>query len=59
MQGFSQIDDRKNCEDGEGDDFLDGFEFGGGEIAVADAVGGDLKAIFEEGDSPTDDDHQV
>ena len=40
----------EDAEDSERDDFLDHLELDGSEAAVADAVGGHLEAVFEEGD---------
>ena len=54
---FAEVGAGKDAEDDEGDGFLHDFELCGGEAAlVADAVGGDLEAVFEEGDSPGDQD---
>ena len=46
----------EDSEDNQGDDLLDYLELDGCESAIADAVGGHLKAILEEGDRPTDQD---
>jgi hypothetical protein len=37
---------------------LDGFELGGRESCVADAVGGNLKTILGKGDQPAYQNHQ-
>ena len=52
----SEVVDGEDTEDGEGDDLLDDLELVGRECAGTDAVGGDLQAVFEEGDGPADDD---
>ena len=49
---FAEIHGGEDAEDGEGDDFLYGLQFSGGEVAEADAVGRDLQAVFEEGNAP-------
>ena len=49
---LAEIHGGKNAENREGDDFLNGFQLGGGEVAEADAVGRNLKAVFEEGYAP-------
>ena len=51
-----KIEDGENGEHGEGDDFLNGFELRHAEFVGADAVGGNLEAVFEKSDHPTDDD---
>ena len=55
-EGAFHVVDGEGDEDGEGDDFLEDFELREGEGGMADAVGGDLEEVFEEGDSPTYDD---
>ena len=52
----AKIKSGEYAEDGERDDFLDHLELDGSEAAVADAVGGNLEAVLEEGDRPADDD---
>src|SRR3546814_7532030 len=47
-------EDREPGEYDQGDDFLQGLEFGGAVDAIADAVRRDDEAIFEEGDPPCD-----
>jgi len=54
---FSEVPDRENCKYGEGDDFLNGFQFHGTEIAMPDAVGGNLEAIFKQSNAPAHKDH--
>jgi hypothetical protein len=51
LELVAQIQHGKYGEDRQGDHFLDGLELRGGEFVGADAVGGHLKAIFEEGDA--------
>ncbi len=56
---FFEHEDGKEGEGKEGEDFLYDFELCDGEVFVADTVGGDLKAVFDQGDSPTGkDDHE-
>ena len=52
----AEVEDGEDSEDGERDDFLHDLELIGREGARADAVGGDLEAVLEEGDRPADDD---
>ena len=52
----AEVPDGKYREDGEGNDFLNRFELRGTEFVGADAVGGDLETVFEEGDAPTGED---
>jgi len=54
LEGFFEIDDRKYGKNNEGDDFLDGFKLSTVELAIAYAVGRDLKAILKKGDQPAD-----
>ena len=55
-QVISEVVDGEDSEDGEGDDLLDDLELVGREGAGADAIGGDLEAVLEEGDGPADED---
>jgi len=56
LERLAHVVNSEGNEDGEGDDFLEDFELAEGEAAgVADAVGGDLQEVFEEGDAPTDE----
>ena len=50
------VEESEGDEDAEGDDFLQDFELRQGKGGVADAIGGDLKHILEEGDAPTGED---
>src|SRR3546814_7542654 len=50
----TEPEDREPGEYDQGDDFLQGLEFGGAVDAIADAVRRDDEAIFEEGDPPCD-----
>jgi len=56
LELVAQIQHGKYGEDRQGDDFLNGFELRGIEFVRADAVGGHLETIFEEGDAPTGED---
>lgn len=47
-EGFAEIQGGKEGENGQGNDFLNGLEFRRAEIAVADAVGGNLQQIFKK-----------
>ncbi len=51
----AEVVDGEDSEDAEGDDLLDDLKLVWGEVAGADAVGGDLEAVLEEGDTPTDE----
>jgi PLP dependent protein len=55
-QVLAEVKEGEDGEDGERDDLLDHFELHGGKAGGADAVGGDLKHVFEKGDAPTDKD---
>ena len=57
LEFFTEIGDGKDRKDGKGDDFLNGLELSSVEFVRADAVGGDLKAVFKKGDAPAGDDH--
>ena len=52
--GFPQIQDGKDGEDGQGNDFLHAFKLSCRVIFVSDAVCGNLKTIFEKSDAPAD-----
>ena len=56
-QFFTKVEHGEGGEDGQGDDFLQDFQLGGGIDAVAPAVGRNHEEIFEEGDPPTGEDH--
>lgn len=56
-KGLLEVCHEETAEDEQGDDFLHDLELRGGEAGAAPAVGGDLKAILEEGDEPTDEDN--
>lgn len=56
-KSFTQIGNRENSENREGDDLLNGFELRGTEFEGANAIGGNLEAIFEKGNSPTGEDN--
>ena len=56
VQLVAEIEDAEYAKDAERDDFLDDFQLIGREGFRADAVRGDLQAIFEERDAPTDED---
>ena len=55
---FAEVEHRKADEDEQGDHFLDGFELGGAIDVIADAVGGHGEAIFDERNSPGDEDDE-
>jgi hypothetical protein len=52
LEVFLEIKDGKDTEDGKRDDFLNRFKLGGGKGVRADAIGGDLKAVFDKGNAP-------
>lgn len=56
VEPFAEVVDGEDAEDREGDDLLDDLELGRRESAGADAVGGDLETVLEEGDAPADED---
>jgi len=56
LQLLVEIEDRENGKHRKRDDFLNGFQLRHAEFVGADAVGGNLEAVFEERDHPTDDD---
>jgi hypothetical protein len=56
VQLVTKVEDAEDPEDAERDDFLDNFELVGRKGARADAVRGNLQAIFEERDAPADED---
>src|SRR3546814_1115615 len=51
-QLLTEPEDREPGEYDQGDDFLQGLEFGGAADAIADAIRRDDEAIFEKGDPP-------
>ena len=53
---FPKVHGGEHTENGEGDDFLNGLQFGGREITEANAVGRNLKAVFKEGYAPAQQD---
>src|ERR1700682_738390 len=57
LELVAQIQHGKDREDGQGDYFLNGFELRSVEFVRADAVGGHLETIFEEGDAPAGEDN--
>jgi hypothetical protein len=54
LELFSEIQNRKDGKNGQRNDFLDGFELRGVEFVGADAIRGDLEAVLEERNAPTD-----
>src|SRR5258707_3923490 len=53
-----QIDDRKDGEDQQGDHFLYHFKLRAGVAGfMSNAIGGDLKNVFEERNPPTGENH--
>jgi len=53
---FSEIPPGEYDENAQGDHFLNNFQLKCREFAIADAVCGDLKAVFGERDQPAHDD---
>jgi len=53
---FAEVEPGENGEHGERNALLNDLELVSGELAVADSIGGHLKAIFAKGDQPTDHD---
>ena len=52
---FAEIGQRKNRKNAESDHLLNGLELSCVELVRADTVGGNLKTVFEKGDSPAGD----
>ncbi len=57
-QFLLQVQHGKAAEDHQGNYFLDCFQLVGIEDTMTDAVGGNLEAILEKSDAPTDQDNQ-
>ena len=57
LEFLAQKEHGKNHEYGQGQDFLNGFQFSGAKITVAETVGRHLQAVFKKGDEPADDNH--
>jgi hypothetical protein len=55
-QVLFQVENREDRKDGESDDLLNGLQLCRREFVGADAVGGNLKAVFRKCDQPTDQD---
>ncbi len=55
LQIFFQIENRKNTEYGEGNDFLNRLQFSRRKLSVTDSIRRDLEAILGECDQPTDE----
>jgi hypothetical protein len=53
---FIQVEVGEEAKYNQSDDFLNRFEFDDGKLVAAYPIGGDLKTIFEEGDSPANQD---
>ena len=53
----AEIESGKYAEDRDGDDLLNHFELHGREATVAEAVGGNLETVLEEGDAPANENH--
>ena len=51
-QVLAEVERYKDAEHDECDDFLNHLELNGAEVTGTDAVGGNLEAVFEEGDYP-------
>jgi hypothetical protein len=56
-QALAQIEHRKSGEHRKGNHLLDGLEFGRRINRIADPVGGNGKAVFDEGDEPAGQNH--
>src|ERR1039458_2765480 len=56
-QVLAEVVGDKDAENDQRDHFLDDLELDGAETSGADAVGGHLEAVLEEGDRPTDENH--
>jgi hypothetical protein len=52
LEGATHVEDGEGDEDHEADDLLDDLQLREREFAAADAVGGDLRKAFKEGDAP-------
>jgi hypothetical protein len=57
FQLFLQIDHGEDAKYNQGNHFLDGFQLGSVELIMSDAIHRHLEAIFDEGDSLTDKNH--
>ena len=55
-EALAHVDHGEDGEDDHGDDFLDDFELAERVGLEANTVGGDLEAVFEEGDAPAKED---
>ena len=55
-QLLMEVEGHKYAEDQQRDHFLDHFQLHHREAVRAEAVGRNLKAVFEEGNAPTDED---
>jgi len=55
-QMAAEVERGENSKNRQRDNLLDHLELDRREAAVSKAVGGDLKAILEEGNAPTDED---
>ena len=53
----TEIEGCEDTEDGDSDDLLNYLELHGREAAVTQAVGGNLEAVLEKGDAPTNEDY--
>ena len=51
--GLFEVEHGKHREDNKRNYFLDGFELGSAELVGTDAIGWNLKTIFEESNHPT------
>src|SRR5260221_8695769 len=58
LDRLAEISPRKDAEDDQRDDLLDGLQLCRRIIAAAVAIGRHRQTIFEEGDAPADDDDQ-
>jgi hypothetical protein len=57
FQLFLQIDHREDAKHDQSNHFLDGFQLGGVELVMADAIRRHLEAILDKGDPPADENY--
>jgi hypothetical protein len=56
--GFAEREQRKGGKDHKRDDFLHDLQLSYGKLTESESIGGDGKAIFDEGDQPAGEDRQ-
>jgi hypothetical protein len=54
---FAEVYPREDGEHTQRDNFLNDFQLKAGEFAVPDAIGGNLKAVFQKRDHPAYDNY--